>query len=162
MRNAGGTPALHNQNGNAGVSPAQKWHRRDDLRAGRPRSQQKGPDLDRYAMNPKRLTQSALATKVAALKRRGKTVVFTNGCFDLLPRAMSAILPPRARWATCSLSLSGSIPMRRCGESKAPPAPSCRFRSGWRCWPRSPNLASTTSVLNFVRTTLSSPFSPPL
>ena len=84
MRNAGGTPALHSQNGNAGVSPAQKWHRRDDLRAGRPRSQQKGPDLDRYAMNPKRLTQSALATKVAALKRRGKTVVFTNGCFDLL------------------------------------------------------------------------------
>ena len=35
-------------------------------------------------MNPKRMTQSALATKVAALKRRGKTVVFTNGCFDLL------------------------------------------------------------------------------
>ncbi len=35
-------------------------------------------------MNPKQMTQAALAAKVAALKRRGKTVVFTNGCFDLL------------------------------------------------------------------------------
>jgi len=35
-------------------------------------------------MNSKRMTQAALAKKVAALKRCGKTVVFTNGCFDLL------------------------------------------------------------------------------
>jgi len=35
-------------------------------------------------MNPKRITQAALVSKIAALKRRGKTIVFTNGCFDLL------------------------------------------------------------------------------
>jgi len=35
-------------------------------------------------MNPKRMTQAALIEKIAAMKRRGKTVVFTNGCFDLM------------------------------------------------------------------------------
>jgi len=53
-------------------------------------------------MNPKRMTQSALATKVAALKRRGKTVVFTNGCFDLLHAGhVRYLAAQRARWATC-------------------------------------------------------------
>lgn len=35
-------------------------------------------------MHPKRHTLAALAARVRALKRRGKKIVMTNGCFDLL------------------------------------------------------------------------------
>lgn len=34
--------------------------------------------------NPKFVARPALAKKIAGLKRQGKTVVFANGCFDLL------------------------------------------------------------------------------
>ena len=71
--------------------------------------------------NPKRLTLDQAVDRVAELKRQGKRVVFTNGCFDLLhPGHTRYLAEARALGDVLVVAINSDRSVRSLKGSKRP------------------------------------------